>query len=128
MDRAPLHAWVCTVIGLVLGLIIGLLNDHYTNFSNDSVKDIARDADNGSDLYVHKGIALGSASTVVPILLIAVAAFATYSLLGAFGISLAALGLLSTIAIVLAVDTFGPVASNAAGIAEMCNLNENIRG
>ena len=128
VDRAPLHAWVCTVIGLVLGLIIGLLNDHYTNFSNDSVKDIARDADNGSDLYVHKGIALGSASTVVPILLIAVAAFATYSLLGAFGISLAALGLLSTIAIVLAVDTFGPVASNAAGIAEMCNLNENIRG
>lgn len=60
--------------------------------------------------------------------MIAISAFATYTLLGAFGISLAALGLLSTVAIVLAVDTFGPVASNAAGIAEMCNLNENVKG
>lgn len=61
-------------------------------------------------------------------ILIAISAFATYTLLGAFGISLAALGLLSTIAIVLAVDTFGPVAGNAAGIAEMVNLNESARG
>jgi inorganic pyrophosphatase len=128
VDRAPLHAWICTVIGLVAGLIIGLLNDSSTNYSCDCVKDIAKEQDAGSLHYVSHGLALGSASTIVPLVLIAVGAFITFTLLGAFGIALAALGLLSTIAIVLAVDTFGPIAGNAAGIVEMCNLAENVRG
>lgn len=77
---------------------------------------------------MNHSFALGSGSTVIPIVLIAIAAFITFTLLGAFGIALAALGLLSTISIVLAVDTFGPIAGNAAGIVEMCNLPENVRG
>ena len=118
---------VAIVAGIVVGLLIGTLTEIYTSEKYNSVKEIANQSETGAATTIISGLSVGMKSTVLPILLICVAIFVSYILLGVFGIALAAVGMLSTTGITVAVDAYGPIADNAGGIAEMSGLDESVR-
>jgi len=116
------------LFGLWSGLIIGVITEYYTSHGHSPVREVAAACETGgAATNILAGLALGLMSTVVPVILLAITAFACQTFLGMFGISLGALGLLSTLAISLTIDGFGPVSDNAGGICEMCNLGEEVR-
>ena len=118
---------VAIVAGIVVGLLIGTLTEIYTSEKYKSVKEIANQSETGAATTIISGLSVGMKSTVLPILLICVAIFISYILMGVFGIALAAVGMLSTTGITVAVDAYGPIADNAGGIAEMSGLDESVR-
>ena len=122
-----LHAAFAVTAGLIAGLAIGAVTEYYTSSSYNPVKDIAKQSETGPATNIISGMAIGMRSTAVPIVLISVAIFISYSVLGLYGIALAAVGMLSTTAITVAVDAYGPIADNAGGIAEMSGLPEEVR-
>ncbi len=115
------------VSGLIVGLLIGIATEFYTSGDYYSVKRIAQQSETGSATNIISGMAVGMRSTVIPIVLICVGIFAAYKFCGLYGIALAAVGMLSTTGITVAVDAYGPIADNAGGIAEMSGLDENVR-
>ena len=118
---------VAIVAGIVVGLLIGTLTEIYTSEKYASVKEIAKQSETGAATTIISGLSVGMKSTVLPIILICVAIFISYILLGVFGIALAAVGMLSTTGMTVAVDAYGPIADNAGGIAEMSGLEESVR-
>lgn len=120
-------AAIAIVAGLVVGLLIGFITEVYTSGDYGSVKEIASQSETGSATTIISGIAVGMKSTGIPILLICVGIFAAYEFSGLYGIALAAVGMLSTTAITVAVDAYGPIADNAGGIAEMSGLDKSVR-
>ena len=118
---------IAIVAGIVVGLLIGTLTEVYTSEKYKSVKEIAKQSETGAATTIISGLSVGMKSTVLPILLICVAIFVSYILMGVFGIALAAVGMLSTTGITVAVDAYGPIADNAGGIAEMSGLDESVR-
>ena len=118
---------VAIVTGLIVGLIIGIVTEIYTSGDYKYVKRIAKQSETGSATTVISGMAVGMRSSVVPIILIGVGIFVSYKVCGLFGIALAAVGMLSTTGITVAVDAYGPIADNAGGIAEMSGLDESVR-
>ena len=122
-----LHAAFAVTAGLIAGLAIGAVTEYYTSSSYNPVKEIAKQSETGPATNIISGMAIGMRSTAVPIVLISVAIFISYSVLGLYGIALAAVGMLSTTAITVAVDAYGPIADNAGGIAEMSGLPEEVR-
>lgn len=115
------------ITGLVSGIIIGLVTEYYTSDKNKPVQKIANASKSGPATNIIAGLALGFISTIVPILVVSTAIFLSFKFAGIFGIAMAAVGMLSTLGITLAADTFGPVADNAAGIAEMAGMGQETR-
>ena len=116
------------VAGLVVGLVIGFVTEIYTSEDYQSVKRIASQSETGSATTIISGVAVGMRSTWVPILLISVGIYVSYRVTNdLYGIALAAVGMLSTTGITVAVDAYGPIADNSGGIAEMSGLDHSVR-
>ena len=118
---------IAIIFGLVVGLLIGVITEIYTSGDYRFVKKIAQQSETGPATTVISGIAVGMQSTAVPIILIAIGIIGAYSFSGLYGIALAAVGMLSTTGITVAVDAYGPIADNAGGIAEMSGLPSEVR-
>ena len=115
------------IAGLVVGLVIGIVTEVYTSGDYKFVKKIAQQSETGSATTIISGVAVGMMSTWIPVVLICVGIFIAYKFAGLYGIALAAVGMLSTTGITVAVDAYGPIADNAGGIAEMSHLDHSVR-
>jgi len=115
------------VAGLIAGFAIGLITEYYTSYEHSPTLSIARSCETGAATNIISGFAKGMESTVFPVLFIATAITIAYHFAGLYGIAIAAVGMLSTLGISLAVDAYGPVADNAGGIAEMSHQEPKVR-
>lgn len=130
-----LKAFYAIAAGLIVGVIIGQLTEMYTSADYRHVKKIAKQSETGPATTIISGLSVGMYSTVLPVVFIAVAVLVAFFImggnkdvaLGLYGIALAALGMLSTTGMTVAVDAYGPIADNAGGIAEMSGLPKEVR-
>ncbi len=118
-------AFWAVLSGMLAGVLIGLESEYFT--SGPPIKALAKTAQTGSAPTIISGLAVGFQSTILPLLTIAAAIYVSYRFSGLYGIALSAVGMLATIGIVMSTDSYGPIADNAGGIAEMSKAGDNIR-
>ena len=121
------NAALAIIAGLIVGVLIGSVTEIYTSDKYASVKKIAAQSETSAGTTIISGLATGMLSTVAPMILVCLGIFIANQLMGLYGIALAAVGMLSTTGITVAIDAYGPIADNAGGIAEMAGLDESIR-
>ena len=119
--------FIAVVVGIIVGIIIGNSTERYTSSDFRHVKHIAKQSQTGAATNIISGLAVGMMSTLVPIISISLAILISFYFAGVYGIALAAVGMLSTTGITVAVDAYGPIADNAGGIAQMTNQSSKVR-
>ncbi len=123
-----LSPWISAIFGIAAGIIIGIISEYYTSYDFSPTRRIAAASREGAALTITQGLANGMISCMLPVIVLAVAIFGSYSVAGMYGIACAALGMLSFVAATVSVDTYGPISDNAGGIAEMSELDPDVRG
>ena len=118
---------ISAALGIIAGIVIGLIAEYYTSYDYDPTRAISRASVNGSALTITQGLALGMRSTMYPCIILGACIYASYLISGMYGIAIAALGMLSFVATTVSVDSYGPIADNAGGIAEMSALDPAVR-
>ncbi len=118
---------ISIIAGLIVGIVIGIITEIYTSGDYKSVQKIADQSETGPATTIISGLSVGMESTAFPVILICIGIFVAYLFGGLYGIALAAVGMLSTTGITVAVDAYGPIADNAGGIAEMSGLEHSVR-
>ena len=118
---------VSAALGIIAGIVIGLIAEYYTSYDYEPTRAISRASVNGPALTITQGLALGMRSTMYPCVILGTCIYASYLISGMYGIAIAALGMLSFVATTVSVDSYGPIADNAGGIAEMSALDPSVR-
>ncbi len=122
-----LSPWIAASIGVVSGVVIGMIAEYYTSYDYKPTQMIAEASKEGAALTITQGLAVGMKSCMAPLILLGIATYASYAVAGMFGISMAAVGMLSFVSTTVSVDTYGPISDNAGGIAEMSGLDPEVR-
>ena len=119
--------WLAAVFGIVAGIVIGVISEYYTSYDYKPTKKISQSSKEGPALTVTQGLANGMISCMLPVVVLVVAIYGSYAVAGMYGIACAAFGMLSFVAATVSVDTYGPISDNAGGIAEMSELDPEVR-
>lgn len=119
--------WVAASIGVVSGVVIGMLAEYYTSYDYKPTQMISQASKEGPALTITQGLAVGMKSCMLPLIVLGIATYASYAVSGMFGIAMAAVGMLSFVSATVSVDTYGPISDNAGGIAEMSELDPEVR-
>lgn len=127
VQYAVMGPFYATISGVLSGIIIGFLSEYYTSNKYKPVKKIVENSKSGPALTITSGLSVGMASTAVPVIALAIAVMLAHHFAGIYGVAMAALGMLATTGMVVAVDSYGPIADNAGGIAEMAELDPSVR-
>jgi len=122
-----MHVFYAVLVGLVVGTLMSIITEYYTAMGKRPVNSIIQQSSTGHATTVIGGLAVGMESTVLPILVLAAGIVLSYEAAGLYGVAIAAAGMMATTAMQLAIDAFGPIADNAGGIAEMCELPKEVR-
>ena len=119
--------WVAASLGVVSGVVIGLIAEYYTSYDFKPTKKIAEASKEGAALTITQGLSVGMKSCMFPLIILGITTYASYAVSGMFGIAMAAVGMLSFVSATVSVDTYGPISDNAGGIAEMSELEPEVR-
>lgn len=119
--------WIAASLGVISGVIIGAIAEYYTSYDYNPTKKIAESAKEGAALTITQGLAVGMKSCMLPLIILGITTYVSYAVSGMFGIAMAAVGMLSFVSATVSVDTYGPISDNAGGIAEMSELEPEVR-
>ena len=119
--------WIAASLGVVSGVVIGAIAEYYTSYDYKPTQMISHASKEGSALTITQGLAVGMKSCMYPLIVLGITTYASYAVSGMFGIAMAAVGMLSFVSATVSVDTYGPISDNAGGIAEMSELEPEVR-